>query len=133
MTGYALDKPNLNLLGLETVLQPIARAEWRLCLGCFSFPQVSRLDLFFETEEFAISVDRKTEILRAAIELIADEEYGSLSMRALARVWQDATKRGLAAPSRVFPQVLGVDADAGSQLHRPSQIPTLVDRLPSAP
>ena len=38
-----------------------------------------------ETEEFAISVDRKTEILRAAIELIADEGYGSLSMRALAR------------------------------------------------
>ena len=29
--------------------------------------------------------DRKTEILRAAIELIADEGYGSLSMRALAR------------------------------------------------
>jgi AcrR family transcriptional regulator len=36
-------------------------------------------------EEFPISVDRKTEILRAAIELIADEGYGSLSMRALAR------------------------------------------------
>jgi AcrR family transcriptional regulator len=36
-------------------------------------------------EEIPISVDRKTEILRAAIELIADEGYGSLSMRALAR------------------------------------------------
>ena len=32
-----------------------------------------------------MSSDRKTEILRAAIELIADEGYGSLSMRALAR------------------------------------------------
>jgi AcrR family transcriptional regulator len=32
-----------------------------------------------------MSDDRKTEILRAAIELIADEGYGSLSMRALAR------------------------------------------------
>ena len=29
--------------------------------------------------------DRKQEILRAALELIADEGYGSLSMRALAR------------------------------------------------
>ena len=36
-------------------------------------------------EEIPISVDRKTEILRAAIELIADEGYGSLSMRALSR------------------------------------------------
>ena len=32
-----------------------------------------------------MATDRKTEILRAAIELIADEGYGSLSMRALAR------------------------------------------------
>ena len=32
-----------------------------------------------------MSSDRKAEILRAAIELIADEGYGSLSMRALAR------------------------------------------------
>ena len=32
-----------------------------------------------------MSDDRKTEIVRAAIELIADEGYGSLSMRALAR------------------------------------------------
>ena len=32
-----------------------------------------------------MNTDRKTEILRAAIELIADEGYGSLSMRALAR------------------------------------------------
>ncbi|MDG1215200.1 MAG: TetR/AcrR family transcriptional regulator [Luminiphilus sp.] len=32
-----------------------------------------------------MSSDRKVEILRAAIELIADEGYGSLSMRALAR------------------------------------------------
>ena len=32
-----------------------------------------------------MSDDRKKEILRAAIELIADEGYGSLSMRALAR------------------------------------------------
>ena len=32
-----------------------------------------------------MKVDRKTEILRSAIELIADEGYGSLSMRALAR------------------------------------------------
>ncbi len=32
-----------------------------------------------------MKADRKTEILRAAIELIADEGYGSLSMRALAR------------------------------------------------
>ena len=31
-----------------------------------------------------MATDRKTEILRAAIELIADEGYGSLSMRALA-------------------------------------------------
>ena len=36
--------------------------------------------------ECVIASDRKTEILRAAIELIADEGYGSLSMRALARV-----------------------------------------------
>ena len=35
--------------------------------------------------ECVIANDRKTEILRAAIELIADEGYGSLSMRALAR------------------------------------------------
>ena len=35
--------------------------------------------------ECVIASDRKTEILRAAIELIADEGYGSLSMRALAR------------------------------------------------
>ena len=32
-----------------------------------------------------MKIDRKTEILRSAIELIADEGYGSLSMRALAR------------------------------------------------
>ncbi len=32
-----------------------------------------------------MKADRKTEILRAAIELIADEGYGSLSMRASAR------------------------------------------------
>ena len=32
-----------------------------------------------------MSGERKIEILRAAIELIADEGYGSLSMRALAR------------------------------------------------
>ena len=32
-----------------------------------------------------MATDRKVEILRAAIELIADEGYGSLSMRALAR------------------------------------------------
>ena len=32
-----------------------------------------------------VATERKTEILRAAIELIADEGYGSLSMRALAR------------------------------------------------
>ena len=32
-----------------------------------------------------MKVNRKTEILRSAIELIADEGYGSLSMRALAR------------------------------------------------
>ena len=32
-----------------------------------------------------MSGDRKAEILRAAIELIADEGYGSLSMRALVR------------------------------------------------
>ncbi len=32
-----------------------------------------------------MTTDRKTEILRSAIELIADEGYGSLSMRALAR------------------------------------------------
>ena len=35
--------------------------------------------------ECVIASDRKTEILRAAIELIADEGYGSLSMRELAR------------------------------------------------
>ena len=35
--------------------------------------------------ECVLATDRKTEILRAAIELIADEGYGSLSMRALAR------------------------------------------------
>ena len=32
-----------------------------------------------------MKINRKTEILRSAIELIADEGYGSLSMRALAR------------------------------------------------
>jgi AcrR family transcriptional regulator len=35
--------------------------------------------------DFVMVGDRKTEILRAALQLVADEGYGSLSVRALAR------------------------------------------------